>query len=63
MFGLGTMEMVIIGLVVVLLFGGSKLPQLGAGLGESIRNFKKAMSGSDDKPSIPPPGNDQPPKP
>jgi sec-independent protein translocase protein TatA len=43
MFGLGIGELVVILLVLVLLFGASKLPQLGAGLGEGIRNFRKAF--------------------
>jgi sec-independent protein translocase protein TatA len=55
-------ELLIIGFVVVLLFGGSKLPQLGAGLGQGIRSFKKALSGEDDKPAAAPSSNDQPPK-
>lgn len=48
MFGLGFGELVVILLIVVLMFGGRKLPQLGASLGESIKNFKKGMKGDDD---------------
>jgi sec-independent protein translocase protein TatA len=51
-----------IALIVVLMFGTTKLPALGAGLGQSIRNFKKAMSGDDEKPAATPPANDQTPK-
>ncbi len=40
----GTWEWVIILAVVVLLFGGKKLPQLGGAIGESIKNFKKGIS-------------------
>lgn len=47
MFGLGVTEMVIVLVIVVVLFGGSKLPQLGKGIGEAISNFKKASSGSE----------------
>jgi sec-independent protein translocase protein TatA len=43
MFGLGTMELVIILVIVFLVFGVSKLPQLGKGLGEGIKNFKSAI--------------------
>jgi sec-independent protein translocase protein TatA len=60
--GLRMPELLIIGFVVVLLFGGSKLPQLGAGLGQGIRSFKKAISGEDDKPAAAPTSNDQTPK-
>jgi sec-independent protein translocase protein TatA len=39
-------------LIVVILFGASKLPQLGKGLGEGIRSFKKSFGGEDEeKPS------------
>ncbi len=48
MFGLGWGERVVILLIVVLMFGGKKLPQLGASLGESIKNFKKGMKNDDD---------------
>lgn len=47
MFGLGFPELLLIFLVVFILFGATKLPQLGAGLGEGIRNFQKAMKGED----------------
>lgn len=45
MFGLGTTELIIILVIVVVLFGASKLPQIGKGIGEAISNFKKATSG------------------
>jgi len=48
MFGLGTTELLILLGIVVLLFGASKLPQLGSGLGKGIKNFKKSLSGKDD---------------
>lgn len=47
MFGIGTNELLIIGGVIVLLFGGSKLSQLGKGLGEGIREFRTSMEGTD----------------
>lgn len=43
MFGLKTGELLIIFAVLLLLFGGSRLPQLGAALGKSIKNFKKGF--------------------
>ncbi len=46
---LGMPELIIILLIVVVLFGANKLPQLGAGLGQGIRSFKKAMSESADE--------------
>jgi sec-independent protein translocase protein TatA len=49
MFGLRMPELLIIGFIVVLLFGANKLPQLGAGLGKGIRSFKNAFGGEDEK--------------
>jgi sec-independent protein translocase protein TatA len=43
MFGLRLPELLLILLAVILLFGGSKLPALGKGLGESLRSFRKAL--------------------
>ena len=40
---LGFQELIIIFLIVVLLFGATRLPQIGKGLGEGIRNFKKGL--------------------
>jgi len=45
MFGLGITEIVIILVVVLFVFGPSKLPQLGRGIGEAISGFKKAITG------------------
>lgn len=47
MFGIGTTELLILLAIIVLIFGSSKLPGLGAGLGQGIRNFKKAMKEPD----------------
>ncbi len=44
---LGMGELVVILLIVVILFGANKLPQLGKGLGEGIRSFKKSISGDE----------------
>ena len=44
----GGMEMVVLLLIVVVLFGGAKLPQLMKGVGEGMREFKKATREDDD---------------
>ncbi len=44
----GPMELIVIFLVVLLLFGGKKLPEIGRALGEGIKEFKKAIHGKDD---------------
>jgi sec-independent protein translocase protein TatA len=48
MFGLGFQELVIILIIIVIVFGAGKLPDLGKGLGQGIKNFKKAVSGQED---------------
>jgi sec-independent protein translocase protein TatA len=48
MFGLGTQELIIIFLIVLVLFGASRLPELGRGIGSAIKNFKKATSEPDE---------------
>lgn len=50
MFGLGTSELMIILVLVLIIFGAGKLPQVGKSLGEGLRNFKDGMKdGADDK--------------
>ena len=44
---LGVPELIIIFLIVILLFGASRLPQIGKGLGEGIRNFRKGVQTDD----------------
>lgn len=41
MFGLGTYELIIIGVIVFILFGAKRLPEIGKGLGGAIREFRK----------------------
>jgi len=48
MFGIGTSELLIILGIVVVLFGARRLPELGAGVGQAIRNFKAGISGKDE---------------
>lgn len=48
MFGIGFQEIVIIALVVLLLFGGKKIPELMKGLGKGVRSFKDGMNGKEE---------------
>ena len=49
MFGIGLQEIIVIALVVLLLFGGKKIPVLMKGLGKGVRSFKDGMNGKEDK--------------
>ena len=49
----GIQELLVILLIVIVIFGASKLPQLGKGLGEGIRNFKKGLKSDDDPTALP----------
>ena len=44
----GTQDLFLIGIIVVVLFGATRLPQLGSGIGQAIRNFKKGISETDE---------------
>lgn len=59
--GIGAPEVIIIALIVLLLFGGKKIPELMKGIGKGVRNFKDGVKGieddinsslEDDKPAI-----------
>ena len=52
MFGIGMPELIIILVIILIIFGAGKLPEIGGGMGKAIRNFKKATSEVDkaDKP-------------
>lgn len=43
MFGLGTTEILVIALIILLLFGGRKIPELMKGLGKGVKSFKDGM--------------------
>ena len=44
MFGIGMQELVIILVIVLIIFGAGKLPEIGSALGKGIKNFKKSMN-------------------
>lgn len=47
MFGIGLQEILLIALIVLLFFGGKKIPELMKGLGKGVRSFKDGMKGID----------------
>jgi sec-independent protein translocase protein TatA len=58
MFGsLGLPELLVILLIVIIIFGANKLPQLGKGIGQGLRNFRESMKGDEPAPPPPPPKN------
>jgi sec-independent protein translocase protein TatA len=48
MFGIGMPELIVILVIIMIIFGAGKLPEIGSGIGKAIRNFKKATSGKDE---------------
>ena len=48
-FGLGGQEILIIALIVLLLFGGRKIPELMKGLGKGVKSFKDGMNGIEEE--------------
>lgn len=44
MFGIGFQELLIILVIVLIIFGANKLPEIGSGMGRAIKNFKKATN-------------------
>jgi sec-independent protein translocase protein TatA len=49
------MHLLIVAIVILVLFGGRKIPELMRGLGEGVRGFKEGMSGATQSQSTPPP--------
>ena len=49
MFGIGMPELIIILVIILIIFGAGKLPEIGGGMGKAIRNFRNATSNKDKK--------------
>lgn len=63
---LGPQELIIILLIVVMIFGAKRIPEIMNGLGKGIRSFKKAIDGEETPPAVPtsaPPSNQSAPPP
>lgn len=49
MFGIGMPELIIILIIILIIFGAGKLPEIGSGIGKGIKNFKKATREKQDE--------------
>jgi len=49
MFGIGMPELIIILVIILIIFGAGKLPEIGAGMGKAIKSFKSATADDDKK--------------
>jgi sec-independent protein translocase protein TatA len=53
MFGIGVPELIVILVIVLIVFGAGKLPEIGGAIGKSIKNFKKSVRDSDENETAP----------
>ncbi|SMP45562.1 sec-independent protein translocase protein TatA [Desulfonatronum zhilinae] len=44
MFGIGMTELIVVLVIILIIFGANKLPEIGSGMGRAIKNFKKATT-------------------
>jgi sec-independent protein translocase protein TatA len=58
MFGIGMPELIIILIIILIIFGAGKLPEIGSGIGKGIKNFKKATQEKQADEISPPENND-----
>lgn len=56
---MGATELIVIGLIIVLLFGAAKLPELGRAVGEGVSNLKRGLRDANDDDSRPPSSRDR----
>ncbi|OPY71870.1 MAG: Sec-independent protein translocase protein TatA [Syntrophorhabdus sp. PtaU1.Bin058] len=63
MFGLGFPELIVILIIVIMIFGAGKLPEIGGAIGKGIRSFKKASQEPEEKKNPPPKENSDKEKP
>ncbi len=52
MFGLGPMELTIILVIILIIFGAGRLPEIGSGIGKGIKNFKKSIKDTESEKTI-----------
>ena len=53
MFGIGVPELIVILIIVLIIFGAGKLPEIGGAIGKGIKNFKKSVRESDENETAP----------